>query len=212
LATFVPFPEFYVKKENGFVAQENCFVAASHTKQNQKSNDFSHIQRLLNQLDRPLADGRPRPNAKAVEFDEPNLASADSPDGAQLLWDCTSPSNLNRGDRSWARATSIRENNARISLGLDRRFEARPGQTALQGWKSTARLRRRPTLAKFVGRCRSSMGKAAAATNRRRKNSCIWSAAATLTRALDPQRVRDLFSASRSRGAPVTYSMNSPHF
>jgi hypothetical protein len=26
--TFVPFPEFYVKIENGFVAQKNCFVAA----------------------------------------------------------------------------------------------------------------------------------------------------------------------------------------
>ena len=56
------------------------------------------------------------------------------------------------------------------------------------------------------------MVKVAAATNRRRKNSFTWWDAATLTRALDRERVRDLFTASRSRGAPAIYWMNSPHF
>jgi len=66
-----------------------------------------------------------------VEFDEPNLASADSPDGAQLLSDCASPFNLNRGDRSWAMAISILENKVRMTIGLDRRFEAQADRTAL---------------------------------------------------------------------------------
>src|SRR5215472_13641446 len=70
-------------------------------------------------------------NAKAVEFDEPNLASDDSRDGAQLLLHCASPFNLNRGDRSWAMAISILENKARIAIGLDRRFKAPAGWTAL---------------------------------------------------------------------------------
>jgi hypothetical protein len=95
--TFVPFPEFYVKIENGFVAQKNCFVARVPTKQNQKANDFKHLYRPLNQFDRSLADATPHSNAKAVHFDEPNAACADSLDGAQLLLDCALPFNLNRG-------------------------------------------------------------------------------------------------------------------
>jgi hypothetical protein len=93
----VPFPEFYVKIENGFVAQENCFVARVPTKQNQKANDFNYLYRPLNQFDRSLADATPDSNVKAVHFDEPNLACADSLGGAQLLLDCASPFNLNRG-------------------------------------------------------------------------------------------------------------------
>jgi hypothetical protein len=159
-----------------------------------------------------LADGHAHLDAKAVHFDEPNLACADSLDGAQLLLDCASPFNLNRGDRSWAMAISIQENNARIVIRQDRRFEARPGQTALPKWISTAELQPSPARAKFAGRCRSSMVKVAAATNRRRKNSFTWWDAATLTRDLDPERVRDLFNASHSRGAPAIYWMNSLHF
>jgi hypothetical protein len=182
------------------------------TKQNQKANDFNYLYRPLNQLDRSLADEHAHLDAKAVHFDEPNPACADSLDGAQLLLDCASPFNLNRGDRSWAVAISIRENNARIAIRQDRRFEARPGQTALPKWISTAELKPSPAPAKFAGRCRSSMVKVAAATNRRRKNSFTWWDAATLTRALDPERVRDQFTASHSRGTVTIYWMNSPHF
>jgi len=56
------------------------------------------------------------------------------------------------------------------------------------------------------------MAKVAAAMCRRRKNSFTWWDATTLARALDPERVRDLFTASRSRAAPTIYWMNSPHF
>ena len=187
------FPEFYVKIENGFVAQKNCFVAAFQRNRIKKQHDFNYLYRPLNQLDRSLADGHAHFDAKAVHFDEPNLACADSPDGAQLLLDCASPFNLNWGDRSWAMAILIRENNARSAIQRDRHKPS-------------------PARAKFAGRCRSSMVKVAAATNRPRKNSFTWWDAATLTRVLDPERVRDLFTASRSRGAVTIYWMNSPHF
>jgi hypothetical protein len=56
------------------------------------------------------------------------------------------------------------------------------------------------------------MVKVAAATNRRRKNSFTWWDVATLKRTLDRECVRDLFNASRSRGAEAIYWMNSSHF
>lgn len=56
------------------------------------------------------------------------------------------------------------------------------------------------------------MAKVAAAMCRLRKNSFTWWDATTLTRALDPERVRDLFTASHNRAAPTIYWMNSPHF
>jgi hypothetical protein len=74
------------KKENGFVAQENCFVARVRTKQNQKSNDFNYLYRQPNRSDRSLTDESPHSSAKAVEFDEPNLTCADCPDGRNCCW------------------------------------------------------------------------------------------------------------------------------
>jgi hypothetical protein len=44
-----PFPEFCAKAENGFVAAENCFVAATRRNRNQKSPIFSNeCARIVN--------------------------------------------------------------------------------------------------------------------------------------------------------------------
>jgi phosphatidylserine/phosphatidylglycerophosphate/cardiolipin synthase-like enzyme len=122
----VPFPEFYVKIEKWFRRTKKLFRRRLQTKQNQNSNDFNHLYHQLNQFDGswPMRDRiRTQKLCKSMNQSSP---------APTLMMACNSasPFNLNRGDRSWAMAASIREGKARIAIRQDRRFEARPGQTA----------------------------------------------------------------------------------
>jgi hypothetical protein len=55
-----PFPEFCTRRENGFVAPENCFVVAAPTKQSgKKFNNFNQSRYSKNVWNREATTSKP---------------------------------------------------------------------------------------------------------------------------------------------------------